>query len=162
MGKPKRDIVNRDTGEILQELKDGSRILPPKSIEKLQTTSIINENKSYIKVYDYTIERLLQEEGLSNSDIRVLFSIMPKVRYETGLIAYNNGSHVPLTSMPGICGLSEKTVYQSIENLVTKKILAKVRVGREIKLYANPFIFMRGVRANKTLVSMFSESKYAT
>lgn len=157
----KRCLVDSDTGEFLRTLEPGSRILPPQSVKKLETTDVINEDKSYVKVYDSTLSMLLVDEGLSGSDMKVLFAIIPKIRYETGLVARDNGAYIALKDIPKLCGLTEKTVYASVNTLVSKRILAKVRVGREVKMYANPYIFMRGVRANKTLISIFSSSRYA-
>ena len=52
------------------------------------------------------------------------------------------------------------SVYNSIERLVGKKILHKGITGKEYQLFMNPFIFMKGIRVNKTLYSMFKKSKW--
>ena len=54
----------------------------------------------------------------------------------------------------------KKTVYNSIEKLVGKKILHKGTTGKEYQLFMNPFIFMKGTKINKTLYSMFRKSKW--
>lgn len=158
--KVKKYVVDAETGEYINAMYDGDRITRDMSVNYLESTEALNNGKNYVKVYDESIIMLL-EENLSGADIKVVLSLLPLIRYDSGLIGYPNGNHLKASSIPERCGLSEKTAYKSLETLTLKRIFAKVRVGREIKLYANPFIFMRGVRANKTLVSMFDKSRYA-
>lgn len=155
----KRAIVDLGSGVIERVLEPGSRVLSAKSVEKLATTEVINKSSGYIKVYDESLQLMLKM--LNAPDIRIALALTPYIRYETGLVAYRNGEHIPLVHLPSLLEISERSLHRSVESLVVERVFAKVRVGREIKLYANPYIFMRGVRANKTLVSMFNKSRYA-
>lgn len=155
----KRAVVDLESGVIERILEPGSRVLSAKSVDKLATTEVINKSSGYIKVYDESLQLMLKT--LNAPDIKVALALTPYIRYETGLVGYGNGEHIPLVRLPDMLEVSERSLHRSIESLVSEKVFAKVRVGREIKLYANPFIFMRGVRANKTLVSMFNKSRYA-
>ena len=157
----KKAITNLETGEIIDELEEGDCILRGRSKEKLQSLIQINKGKQYVKVYVDSFMKLPTDESLSPSDMSVMFTLIPYIRYETGLIAYDNGKYINQEGVVSLSGLSEKTALCSVEKLVKKKILAKVRTGKEVKFYANPYIFMRGKMVNKTLHSIFASSRFA-
>lgn len=157
----KKAITDLETGVILDELGEGDSIFRGKSKEKLQSLVQINKGKQYIKVYIDSFSKLPIDESLIPADMSVLFTLIPYIRYETGLIAYDNGRFINQDGIVSLSGLSESTVLRSVEKLVKKKILAKVRTGKEVKFYANPYIFMRGKMVNKTLHSIFSASRFA-
>ena len=156
----KRCIINSETGELLNTLHEGDRILRKSSLDYLGSLVEVNDKRGYVKVYVDSFARMFKED-LSGPEISIVFAIMPYIRFETGLIAHENGRYVSLKNLISMTKLSERAVYGAAEKLVQRKILAKVRTGRDVKLYANPYIFMRGVRVNKTLASMFGNSKYA-
>lgn len=154
-----RYIGDLSTGEVLTLLDDGDRVLRQNSINKITNTTRINEGRGYVKVFADSINMLIQD-NISHTELKVLFAVMPYIRYETGLISHGNGEYISMKSLVELCDMSQRTVYGAIEKLVRKRVLAKVRTGREIKFYANPYIFMRGTHVNKTLDSMFRMSKY--
>lgn len=156
----KRYVVNADTGEYELELREGDRIVKDASVKKLATMIEINKGRAYIKVYAESLLRIMQENDLSKTDLTVMFLLIPYIRFESGLIAHDNGKYLTLKSIVRMVGMSERAVYGSIEKLVQKKVFAKVRTGRDVKLYANPYVFMRGREVNRTLESMFRASPY--
>jgi hypothetical protein len=159
-----RIIVDEDTGEVLKRLEDGTRILPPNSARYLARTAEllpVNEKRHYIKLYGGSLLKILSGEGLSGADLTVLLTMAVHIQYETGLIAHDNGKPLRVKALINMTKLSERAVYNSIETLIRKGIIAKVRTRQEIKYYGNPFIFMRGVKINKTLYSMFRKTEYS-
>jgi len=150
-----------ETGVIEDELGEGDRIIRKETTDKLQSLVAINSGKHYVKVYIDSFSHLPLDESLNGSDMSVLFTLIPMIQYETGLIAHENGKYVHQNSIVRLSGLSLASVCRSMEKLVQRRILAKVRTGRDIKFYANPYIFMRGRMINRTLQSMFSTSRFA-
>lgn len=157
----KRSIVNMETGVIEDELGEGDRILRDRSKDHLRDLVSVNTGKAYIKIYIDSFTKMPEDGSFIGADNTVLFAIIPMIQYETGLIAHDNGKYVNENAIMRITGLSRMSVYKSMEKLVQKRILAKVRTGRDIKFYANPYIFMRGRMINKTLQSMFATSRFA-
>jgi hypothetical protein len=149
-----------DTGEIETDIREGDRILRGQSTERLTNLIKINDKRPFVKVYIDSISEIAKDGELRGADYTVLFSMMPYIRFETGLIAHDNGRYMRGESIIPLTGLAGNTVYKSLEHLVKKRIFAKVRTGRDIKLYANPYIFMRGREVNRTLESMFRNTKY--
>lgn len=156
----KRYVVNADTGEYEMELGEGDRIMKDASVKKLATLMQINQGRAYIKVYAESLIRIMHENDLTKTDLTVMFLLIPYIRFESGLIAHENGKYLTMKSIIKLSSMSERAVYGSIEKLVQKKVFAKVRTGRDIKLYANPYVFMRGRNINRTLESMFRSSPY--
>jgi hypothetical protein len=155
-------IINKDTGEIVGTLSEGDTILRGASKKRLTDTVQINKNRPFVKIYTESLSVIAKDGELSGTDYTVLFALMPHIRFETGMVAHDNGHYMRLRTIVQLSKLSERAVYGSIEKLVRKRILAKVRTGRDIKFYVNPYIFMRGRSVNKTLESMFRTSPYNT
>jgi hypothetical protein len=143
----------------LVEVDYGDRILRKKSIDYLENTIEINKDESFIKLYLKAID-VLADENLNASEYRMCIKLLPYMRYESGLIAYENGRYLDKKTISEIMKLNIRSIERTLETLTDKKIFARTRMGNEIKYYINPFIFMKGTRINKTLYSMFENSKW--
>lgn len=147
------------------EINEGDRvkIISKEQMEYLKKEDNlieINKGEPFIKIYPAVIDRLLNED-LSSADYRIIFICMKYLRYDSGAVMYENtGSFLSQKDIITLSKLGKKTVYNSIEKLVGKKILHKGTTGKEYQLFMNPFIFMKGTKINKTLYSMFRKSKW--
>lgn len=120
----------------------------------------INVDSNFIKLYTNTLRDLINE-NLTSSDFKVILVCLEHLRYDSGAVTFdNNGEFLSQQDIIKISKLSKMSVYNSIERLVGKKILHKGITGKEYQLFMNPFIFMKGIRVNKTLYSMFKKSKW--
>ncbi len=164
-------VMDSETGEILDQLEEGQRlvkleegdrIVKKNSREFLKDTIAFETKESYTKTFDRPIDELADEEDLYTADLRIILKCMAHISYASGAIKYaNNGKFITPNDIERETKLSKRTVLRSIEKLVDKKIFHKGRTGKEFQLYANPFLFVRGVRINRTLYDMFSSSKWA-
>lgn len=120
----------------------------------------INADVNFIKLYTNTLKDLINED-LTSADLKVILVCLENLRYESGAVAFENtGNFLNQQDIVKISELTKMTVYRSIERLVDKKILHKGVTGKEYQFFMNPFIFMKGVKVNKTLYSMFAKSKW--
>lgn len=120
----------------------------------------INVDANFIKLYTNTLKDLINE-NLTSSDLKVILVCLEHLRYDSGAVTFENtGEFLSQQDIIKISKLSKMSVYNSIERLVGKKILHKGTTGKEYQLFMNPFIFMKGIRVNKTLYSMFKKSKW--
>lgn len=162
-------IIDKETGEILREVERGSKITiltenQQEYIEEniidvvtLEDAGISNE---FIKLFRGVLDMLLKEK-LNSADFSIILVCLMNLEYSSGAVKGNNGKFVNVSEISEITGLSRQTTTQSIDKLVSKKILHKGKTGNTVQLYVNPYIFMRGKVINKTLYAMFRDSKWA-
>ena len=153
-------VVDTSTGEVVGDLYDGDRILRLESYNYLNSREKISAD--YVKLYLKSADALSRAEGMTTPAYKVCLRLLPYVRYDTGLIAHQNGE--PLTAMEIVelfGDMCEKTVFNSLEEIVKHDVFAKVRRGKFVHYAANPYIFMRGAKVNKTLIKLFSKSDWA-
>lgn len=165
MTKVKTLLISEETGELINTIKQGDkiRIIREESLQHLKkdnNTIELNTNANFIKLYTDTLEDLINE-NLTSADFKIILVCLKNLRYETGAVAFENtGYFLSQQDIVKSSGLTKMTVYTSIERLVDKKILHKGVTGKEYQLFMNPFIFMKGIKVNKTLCAMFAKSKW--
>ena len=77
------------------------------------------------------------------------------VMFTSNLIAYPNGFPLTHKNISEIMKCSICTTKRVMSELVDKKVVARCRVGKSYKYFANPYIFCKGTSFNATLVEMF-------
>lgn len=146
-------LIN-DDGEIIGEMQDGDSILRKKSTEFLDTTMPWGKGMRFVKVCIDYIPKL--SPILTGSALGTILALTPYIQYYSNMIAKNNGGR-PLKNkdIEEIMGYSDKTVKVIMDELVDKRVLFRGRTGKSYQYYANPWIFTKGNRINKTLNAMF-------
>lgn len=157
--KEKVASVVSNNGEIIDEICVGDKIIRKSTSDYLDSTIEIGKDKRFVKLFESTIDAL-GDEALTGKQWRILMIIIRYFRYDSGLISFENGNPLTVDHISDLTNIPKRTVFDSMEKLVTKKIIAKNKVGYEIKYYINPFIFCKGTRINKTLYSMFEKTKW--
>jgi ribosome-binding factor A len=111
--------------------------------------------KHFIKVYDEMFD-MIKFYKLDAYELATIMQLMEFVEYETNLIAMDG---IPLnkSDIITILGYSESKAEEVIKNLVSKKILAKTRVGKNVIFHKNPRIAFRGIFLSKETESIFRE-----
>ena len=166
-GSMNKYIFDPETGEILDEVMPGDRILRKNSIEFLKNKDEeddglieINKGRPFIKLYDDVAEDLAKEK-LNSSEFAVLLQCINHLSYVSGLAKRKN-SDEPLTPIffEKALGLTKPTVLAAIAGLIEKEIILRGETGERYQLYLNPYIFMKGRKINKTLFEMFKNTKW--
>lgn len=157
-------ILDTETGEILDELKNGDRIRRKSQDEYCKNKEELidmNDNGSFIKLFNKTMA-MLGNEKLTANEYLVCLRLLDYIEYESGILKYaNNGRALKLTDIEGITKLSKSTVIRAMQTLVSKKIYGVHKTGKENCYTVNPFIFMKGRYVNKTLYNFYKKSKWA-
>lgn len=153
-------VIDGSTGELVREMQPGDRIITKKQHEFLSSTTSVNEGENFIKLYTRVLEDLVNED-LTSSDWKVILVCLKHLAYYSGAITYeNNGNFLTPADIEKESGISKRSTLYSINHLIELKILHKGETGKEYQLFANPYIFMKGTRVNKTLHAMFKKSKW--
>lgn len=146
---------------VYAELNEGDRIVRKKSIEYLKNTDELQKTEMYVKFFLKSAS-VLAREKMSSTAMSVCLEMLQYIRYDTGYLAYENGIKLTLEDIKNKCGfISSASVVRAIDELVDKKIFARVKTGKENNYLVNPYIFMRGARVNKTLSKTFETSRWA-
>ena len=146
-------IIDKDTGEIIRTLDEPYELRMKKQQEYLDTHVTLNKGREFTKLFE---DIALVVKGLSGAAVVITCILATHIRFESNLVAHDNG--VPITSrdIELMTGYSEKTVKRSMADLVSHKIFARCYSGRTYKYFANPYVFCKGEKFNKTLVDMFN------
>lgn len=114
----------------------------------------------FIKLFTSDIVDIVDD--LTGAEAFALFSIIPYISYETGMLTMGATSNKRPITNADICHVikkAESNVTIIMDKLVLKRILSRNKVGRSYQYFANPYIFFKGKYINKTLIAMFR--KYA-
>lgn len=147
-----RIVVDRETGEITAELRNGDRILRAETIEYLRTTEEWRIEHFYKGNLD-EIRKWMKE--LTPNEKAVLFTISPYVGYEDCCLKHDNGRMLAFDDIVELSCLSRGAVSQVLNSLIDKDIIYKGKNAREKQYFVNPWLFCKGNRINKVLQTMF-------
>ena len=92
----------------------------------------------------------------------LVLSIAPYISFKDCCIEYTNGRYMNTKQMADISGISEKTAQEIIKSLINKNILNKRKEGRKVRYYANPWLFCRRGKVDKSLRSLFGNYRIRT
>ena len=154
-----RVLCSPETGEKTGELYQGDRIYRKESDEYLKSTVEILPDEPYAKTFLRPMFQVAR--GLTGTEIQMIYSLLPYLSYESGMLKHHNGQPVTRSYVAEMTGLSLKTVDRILSALKEKQVLGRNVVGREVQYFMNPWLFMRGKRINQTLHDMFKNSHWA-
>jgi hypothetical protein len=159
----KARIISVETGEIIDSINDGDRVVRKQSIDYLKRKSNADAKEclkwdltNFMKMNIPEIHLWMSE--LSQSEKAFLFSIVPYVSYDDCHLQIN-GVDVGTEDLVFITGLSRSLVYSTIDSLVAKDILYRGKNSKNRQYFVNPWIFCKGNMINKVLKTMFKNYK---
>lgn len=160
-------VVNKNTGEITNELKPGDRIIKAESRNKFKKNKEIDKAvfeewniKTFYKANTSEMQLLMND--LSQSEKAFLFSIVPYISYDDSHLQYGNGNDIGTEDLIKITGMSRSAVYQIIDSLNQKDVIYKGKNSRSRQFFINPWLFYKGNKINKVLKTMFKNYKVRT
>ena len=157
-------VVETETGEILDEIKEGDRIRRKSQDDYCKGKGELidmTENGNFIKIFNKTMA-MLGGEGLTANEYQICLQLLNYIEYESGILKYaNTGKQLNSQDISDITGICYKGVVRAMQTLVSKKIYGVHKTGKENCYTVNPFIFMKGKYINKTLYNFYKKSKWA-
>ena len=157
-------ILDTNTGEIIDEIKEGDRIRRKSQDDfcgKKGELIDMNDNGNFVKIFNKTMA-LLGSEKLTANEYLVCLRLLDYIEYESGILKFgNNGRPLKLADIEDITGLSKSTTIRVMQTLVDRRIYGVHKTGKENCYTVNPFIFMKGRYINKTLYNFYKKSKWA-
>lgn len=153
--KHKHAIVSLETGEIVRELPDKFKVYTGGQVDYLEEHVVLNRDREFTKVFS---DFARVAEYLTGASVVIMCRLSEYIVFNSNLIAFENGSPLNHANICDITGYGELTVKKSMAELVEHKVLARCKVGRRYRYFANPFVFCRGTKFNKTLLAMFNRN----
>lgn len=148
-----------DDMNIIDEIREGDRIVRGKSLDIYNNTVELNKNDSYVKMYSKCMFEL--SNVITGKESIMLTYLLQFVSYQTGILTHSNGICVTRGFIAKDTNQDRRTVDRTLEGLVKKKVIGKYRTGKSVCYLVNPYIFMKGTRVNKTLAKLFENTKWA-
>jgi len=146
-------IVDEATGEIKGNINQGDRIIRKASVDYLNDTEKWIPEDSFIKAYPEALRKASSK--MTGTECFMSIYLMPYISYTTGMLMKGNNQPLKRKDMLRIFDMTEKTFDNNMNSLILKGIFSKNKVGREVQYFANPYLFTKGNKINKTLKSMF-------
>lgn len=155
-------FINTETGEIDYSLREGDsiRVDTREQKEYRANHKYIKTNNSFVKVYKDTIG-ILAKEDLTKNEYKIILVALAYLDKTSGILT-EDGVNIGKNRFIELIGVSHNTFTNSMNHLISLKIMAKTKVGRANVYMMNPFIFQNGKYINATLYRLFKKSKWNT
>lgn len=147
-----RLIVDEASGELIDKIYEGDRILRKGSIErgeKIQEWRL----KNFFKGHIGEVKKWMKE--LTPAEKAILFTVGPYVGYKDCCLKYADGHDFRFDDIVELSGLSRGSVSETINSLRKKDILYKGQNSDGIQYFMNPWLFCKGAEINNVLQTMF-------
>lgn len=163
-------IIDTETGEICgsfnpeyQEIKNKKQIeyydKHKKEIEKDKMYDFGQSTKFTMLNQHAALE--LANENITGSEYQIMFLMMSKTNYKSGLITKGNNHSVDADWLVEQLNIKKATVEKCIKKFVDKGIIYKGQTAFKVQYFFNPYIQYRGAWINATLYEMFKNTKWA-
>lgn len=155
-----RVVIDTETGQIMNELRDGDRIVHATSIEAFREFESAPKGETFTKLYHKVIP-LIVDCGLSASELILFMHLAVNLRYLSNVAKYPNGRLITRDNLQNDLKISESTVKRSIYRLIKLGLIAEASTIEGKVFIVNPFVVTVGDKINKTVYDLFRKSKWA-
>lgn len=165
--KPMAAVVDYETGEIIDELCAGDRVLhdSPEQRELKEKYHLnFNKREEFVKVFTSTLMAVNKE--LTTKEGSVLLEIIPFISYSDGVLRYNN-QIVDLKELSELNDENYDVFRRTISSLIKRGIIAKTKVTSDNSKYVdrtcyvvNPYIFFKGTNLERRFGYLFEDTKW--
>lgn len=151
----KKLIIDSSTGEILNELSPGDKIVKKKTIDFLKEQKDLQE-WNITHFYKGNIDEIKKlNNDLSIYEMGLLYAIVPYVNYDDCCLKYSNGTELTFDDIVQLSNISKGKVSSTLNNLLKKDIIYRGRNSKGMQYFVNPWLFCRGSKINVILKTMF-------
>jgi len=149
-------VVSEETGEIINEIRPGDRVVRKESIDHLKEVKVWNIDHFY-KGHLPEIRKWIKE--LTLYEKALLFTVSPYVGYEDCCLKHDNGVMIRFKDMVELSCMARSSVAVALRGLIDKDIIYRGKNSKEIQYFMNPWLFCKGKRVNIILKAMFRHYK---
>ena len=162
-------IINKETGEVVQDLINGTTVKNPRLIyrnKKGKELVKFQPKELFVKLYKRAIDQLGRE--LSNRDFSWFIRLSPYVKMQDCTLRNDNDEYLNVKQISELLGVNYdnlKTVFRSYEKngLIKKvKMPSQKDIYKEVNVIViNPFLYVNGEYVVKEIRDMFADTKWS-
>ena len=162
-------IINKETGEVVQDLINGTTVKNPRLIyrnKKGKELVKFQPKELFVKLYKRAIDQLGRE--LSNRDFSWFIRLSPYVKMQDCTLRNDNDEYLNVKQISELLGVNYdnlKTVFRSYEKngLIKKvKMPSQKDIYKEVNaIVVNPFLYVNGEYVVKEIRDMFTDTKWS-
>ena len=162
-------VINKETGEIVLDLLNGTSIHQPKLKYKNkdgQELIKFQPKELFVKLYKKAIEQLGKE--LSNRDFSWFIRLSPYIKMNDCTLRNNDDTYLNVKQLSKLLGVNYdnfKTVMRSFEKI---GLIKKIRVPSQKDIYkevnaivVNPYLYVNGEYVVKEVKDMFALTQWS-
>lgn len=168
-------LVDCVTGEVIDTAYEGDKAKITHSDAELKKKEFLekynpefNKGESFVKLFDRTLSVL--RKNLKPAEFIFAVSLSEYVSFTDSILrkgAHGNGKFLTMEDLSREMDIDYNVVRRIMPVLVSKGIVCKFETGcvenpkLKVKGYvANPWIFMRGVVMDRTIIGLFEKSNW--
>ncbi len=153
-------IMNTETGEMVDELKEGDSILRKSSIESRMQFETAPKGEYFTKLY-HAIMPMLIDTSLTGAEIMAFMFLSTHLRPMSNVSKYDNGRLITRENLQSELGVSDRTIKSTVYRLVKEGLIVETLTQEGKVFIVNPYIVSTGDKVNKTVYDLFRKSKWA-
>ena len=162
-------VADPETGEIVDRIYGGDRIVRKKQIEfysknekEIEKDRVYNFGQSdKFTMLSQNAAKELSKMKITGSEYQIMFLMMANTNYKSGLITKGNNHNIDENWIAEQLNINIITVERCIKKFNDKGIIYKGEISFKIQYFFNPYIQYKGSWINKTLYEMFKNTPWA-
>jgi len=155
-----RSVINED-GEIIDEIRDGDRILRKESIESFRNLKYIEvqKNESFVKIYTKCLFDMGND--LNGRESSMIYYLLQFLKFDDCILVHSNGKLLTRDFIIRDLNQSESTIDRAISGLIKLGIVIKYKFLDDYGYIINPYVFLKGTKIRTDIAKLFQETKWA-
>ena len=167
----KLQIVNPETGEVIDTLEQGDRVIRKKSLDaydgirKKRMELLEKKEQMNVRYKGYSTSNtdemaaLMDGRKISLEEMGMLKSMEPFIGRYSCAVLNKEGEPATLDDIAKQAGCSRQRAHTILKLMVKHMYLNRTQTGRYVTYFVNPLLVLRGTTINATLLKMFGKYK---
>jgi len=119
----------------------------------------IKQDYTFGKVFRVALKELMESKVLGKNSKMIIATLEPYLAFPKNYVLVK--SKVPtIKELEEMVELKRTALYESLKELEDNDVIHRVKIGKQIIIYFNPFLYCSGVAISNDTYEMFKYSKY--
>ena len=119
----------------------------------------IKQDYTFGKVFRVALRELMKSKVLSKNSKMIIATLQPYLTFPKNHVLFE--SKVPtMKDLEEMVELKKTALYESLKELEDNDVIRKIKIGTQIIIYFNPFLYCSGVAIENDTYEMFKYSQY--
>lgn len=119
----------------------------------------IKQDYTFGKVFRVALRELMKSKVLSKNSKMIIATLEPYLSFPKNYVLVD--SKIPtMKDLGEMVELKRTALYEALKELEDNDVIQKVKIGTQVIIYFNPFLYCSGVAIENDTYEMFKYSKY--